>query len=464
MRHTPTIMAVTWLLTCWVMILAGQFVTLAPAEQAVAWPRLPVGGDRLIAATQDPGVRFLPPVTLVVVVLVALLLYVSTSRARTPRARRPWTELILFYPLLFAYLWLVAPARDMAPAGWVLGAAILGATAWMMRRSPERSGENYRLTPRIRLLDGLLVAVPIIVGLLSGPADLSARQLVYLLLYPLYALLQLVVFLVIPAGRWRQLGLSDRAIAVCCAVAFSLIHWPNPLVMVVTGCVLVVLASQYLAGRPLYQVAAVLGIAAVAFSQFLPDPWTRHMRVGPGYVRNEVTAQLSHWPGVGPAAPATFLYAVYPALVGRDATEAESGAWARSLKLAKRTTMAWQFYTSEEYARRSGEAADPERWPPPPPREIYWLDLDQQWYQRIAAYGTDDYWRRRGDGNLAGFTDALYADILHRQGNGAATGGWSYDLSPGQRKRIVEVLLEGRGQWAATPFTGLNVVQLRLPN
>ena len=103
-------------------------------------------------------------------------------------------------------------------------------------------------------------------------------------LYPVYALFQLSVFLLVPATRMQKMGYSSRAIAISCAVVFSLVHWPNPLLMAVTGLAMLLWARQFLHGRSILALALVMGIAATGFKFMLPQQWGWEMRIGPDYI------------------------------------------------------------------------------------------------------------------------------------------------------------------------------------
>ena len=77
------------------------------------------------------------------------------------------------------------------------------------------------------------------------------------------------------------MGYSTRVIAISCALVFSLLHWPNPLLMAITGFAMLIWARQFLRGRSILALALVMGIAATGARFMLPQAWTGEMRIGP---------------------------------------------------------------------------------------------------------------------------------------------------------------------------------------
>lgn len=102
--------------------------------------------------------------------------------------------------------------------------------------------------------------------------------------YPLYALVQLAVALVLPARVWRDDGHGARAVVVAAAVLFALIHAPNPVAMVLTGVGMIgwMLASRR--GVGLAWLALSMGLCGATVAQGLPFAWTENLRVNAGFV------------------------------------------------------------------------------------------------------------------------------------------------------------------------------------
>jgi len=84
--------------------------------------------------------------------------------------------------------------------------------------------------------------------------------------------------------------------------------------------------------------AIVMGVAATSFTRFMPDSWTEHMKAGPGLVRLRAVEMLG---GRGEMVieelaanvvdPQEFLEAIYPSIIGREATPRELENWEAAL-------------------------------------------------------------------------------------------------------------------------------------
>lgn len=446
LQRSDLILPAAWLVLCLAAVTAGMTVRLAPVERDLLPAPFPGG--------------LLAPAAIALTILAVLLLWVGAGHARGRGLQRPLAELIFFFPLVFAYLWLLLPARGVRPGDLAALALFAAGGLWLLAGS---RGARPAAPPRWRghhlLLDGVLVLGPVALGAALGVAPDYRSSGVSVLLYPLYALAQLAVFLVVPAHRLRACGLRGWTAAVTLAAVFALVHAPNPVVMAATFGAMLVWARQYLQGRRLWQLALVMGLSATTFTQFLSDDFTGHMRVGPGYLQERAGEFLAEAGAAAQRLDArSFLALAYPACLDRRPTPAELDVWDRLLDRARRTTMAWQFFTSDEYARRAAEKG----WPPPPPEAIHWADYDPVWRDRIAGYDSDEYWARCG-GTLPGFTKSLYRDILQRPASSPEVAAWTGGLARGQRKRLAVVLLDNAARWRSAPFTGLPVKDLRLP-
>lgn len=445
MRNAPVILGTAWLVLCLAVTAVGMSLRLSPLEKELL----------------EPGFlgNILGPVALVLAAAAVALLWVGGSHARGRNLQVPWAQLILYYPLLFAFIWLVLPATSPDALSLVAGSIFfLVAIVLLIKGPPRPARASWSLTCTI-LADLAVLTLPVLLGLaVGGKPDAKAAGL-SLLLYPLYALIQMVVFLVIPARRLALFGLSPVPAALITAAVFSLVHAPNPVVMAVTFGAMFLWAWQYLCGRRLWHLALVMGLAATLFSQLVPDQMTGHMRVGPGTLHQEAKLEMARRTGEPPFTRIReFLTFAYPQTVGRGATSDELDRWETDLALALRTTRAWQFFTSDEYARK----AKTRGWPPGPDEAVHWTAFSPEWRDRIAAFGSDSYWEACG-ATLPSFTRALYRDILHRDPGDAELQAWTRDLTVGQRWRLTSVLLEEGRQWHSRPYPGLDVDELRLP-
>ncbi|MBE0565056.1 MAG: hypothetical protein IH621_03800 [Krumholzibacteria bacterium] len=307
-------------------------------------------------------------------------------------------------------------------------------------------------------VDLVMIAAPVAAGLAVGnPPDWRAVG-ISALFYPLFAALQLAVFLVVPARRLRAMGLGPTGTAVCCALVFALLHWPHPAVFGLTLAGMFVWASAWLRGRPLGQVALAMGLAATAASQFLPDPWTGHMNVGPRAVRALAVADLAAGPGPGPADAERWLAGAYPRAVGRPPEPDELDRWRAALAAEQRIRIAWEMFLSPEYARLAAGGSRPA----PPPALEHWSHLPDPWAARLAAFGTDAYLDAAG-GTGEGFLAAGYREILGREPEAGAAAAWTWGLDPVQRTYLARYLLAHRLALLRVPWDAASFPAPELP-
>jgi hypothetical protein len=441
--NPPLIMGMAWLVLCLAVVLAGMALRLSPLEMSLLVP--PVSGP------------LLTPLVGLFAAVAVLLLWLAAGHARQPAARGPFSQLILFFPLALAFIWLVSRPGVPGKTEWVFLGIFLVAAAWLLRISPP-AAPPAGPAPRHWPWDLAFILFPALAGLALGSRpDLSAAGL-SLLTYPLYALTQLAVFLILPARRLPRLGLSSRLTALFCSLVFALLHAPNLVVMVVSGAAMFVWCRQYLSGRPVWRLALVMGLAATLFSQFLDDDLTGHMRVGPGHTRALVMDHLAEVSAPGSRQMLVpFLQEVYPLLLERSPTRAELEAWESTLTEARLTGLAWQFFNSREYRRK----ADEKGWPLPPSQENHWTSYEPEWRDRIAAFGHPAYRNKCGRA-WTDFLKCLYRDILQRPGSQAELSGWSQELTSNERRTLARVILHNRLEWRRRPFTGMRVQEMRL--
>ena len=449
MSRSPLLLAITWLVTCMAVLTAGLSVRLAPVETTVAWPTTAAWQ----AATSATG-----PLALTLSVLAGLFLFLLTASAKEGNRARPFAELLIFFPLLFAFIWFLVPVGKLNIRTIIIGTILLATGWYLFRHSPGPiSNQHWKNNPKTLLLDATLILLPVLTGLALGfSPDLKAGGF-SLLLYPVYAFVQLALFLSIPITRLRAMGVSTRNSTLLTALIFSLIHWPNPLVMLVTFLGMLIWAHQLQNGRRIWQLALVLGLTATTFSQFLPDDLTGHVRVGPGFVRSEAVMLLADLDEL--VDPSEYFQFVYPHTIGRQVLPEELQAWTNLVDEAHRSTWAYMFLTSVENRNRLEKAKEQA-----PPAEVkHWSMWPEEWKIRIAAFASDDFYKKSGatmDGYLAG----LYVDILGRRATPEAIQLWRTTLSPTQRQRIAEVLLDLRLQNGQAVFTGMDLEEFRYPN
>jgi len=395
-------------------------------------------------------------------VAVAALVAVTLALRRTPRgaARRAFGELLLMPALVLAWLW-GRPAVTGPHPQDLIWAAVVGLVAVLLARTTPSRTRRAAVGPlsgrRWQAVNAGFVLLPVTVALMNG-VSVAWRSLgLSLVLYPLYALAQLGLFLVLPYPRLARLA-GTRAATVTCILLFALVHWPNPALMAATALGMAFWADERRRGRQLVALALSMGLAATAFTQLLPHDVTSHMRVGPGYVRLRTVPVLAAVTGDPQASPvAGFVGALYPQTVGRPATDQELARWEAAVGAARRGALAWYFFNTPERTERYGPLPGAPRLGDATP----WTDLDPAWRARIAPFADADYAAACG-GTWEGFLACLYRDVLGREASAAELAAWPQALSVRERERLAEVVLARHRALARAPFDTLTAEELEL--
>jgi uncharacterized membrane protein YhaH (DUF805 family) len=129
------------------------------------------------------------------------------------------------------------------------------------------------------------------IGLAAGHGPAWGRMLLPLVTYPLYALVQLLVFLGFVVPRLRDVGTSRPMTVLTAAALFALLHWPNWLLAAACGLGALVWTWAYLHRRSLLAAAVAMGLLATAYKGFLPREWKHNLRTGPIYVQRLTDAR-----------------------------------------------------------------------------------------------------------------------------------------------------------------------------
>lgn len=372
--------------------------------------------------------------------------------------KRAFWHLMLHLGAVFGFIWFIAPADDVwRPLPLVAGAVIMTtALVCLFRRRAWRlhSPENCSWS-----LAGVITILPAVMGLAVGVEVNRNSLLVSLLTYPVYAFCQLTVLLAVPAALMKDVGFSRRQITGVCAALFALAHWPNAAVMLATFVAMLVWCRAYLYGRHLLHLALVMGLAATTFSQFTPDAWTEHMKVGPGLVRRRVLTSLAgnitddalpplmqHDQDAG-----EFLTRIYPLVLERDISAAELATWQNTLRRNLCAAMVYRLVEEIEYQHLvdSGKAHLA------PPAAPHWTEASPAWQERIQELSSQEYWLSHGN-TLDGFYRGLFADTYQRPFPATARFYISEQLTAHQRRRLVEVLHQYRQRWLKQPFSGIS--------
>lgn len=407
---------------------------------------------------------------------VALL---GLRAARRRGAARAWLELLLLTVAAMAAAWLLpgdlrfagprAGDGGLGPAALAAAAAWLGGGLWLLRRD-RAAGEGPRCTRAGvgRLARRLLwpTAVPAVAlvaaGLAAGERPAVDGLAISLALYPLYALIQMLLLLALPAARLRRLGAGPAGASLGCAALFALAHWPNgPLL---AACFLAMLwwARLYLSERAIVPLAVAMGILATAFVQLLPETFTANARVGPRWVRKEASVFLASPPSRAAAGSlGASLPPLYEALAGRPPTTAEAAAWDSVLARRAREHVARLFLTSDEHAARVGAKAAGVARRLAAARAA--RGAGDEALARQASGGRYDAAARAGD---ADFLRALYRLVLAREPADAEVAAWAPSLTslePAHRERLAAFLFDRRRALARGPLPPEALSEFRLP-
>lgn len=288
-RNPSPLNVLSWPLLCLAMILTGIALFIPIHQLPWAWP---------VANGWNGATPLAIPLAMGAVVAGAVFALLAMRVAFRHARAGTFLEWISLHLLIFASIWIILPSSGGQRWIWPLGTTLIVGTAWLHMRSRKNWPSvcsRYFFSARNALPDSLMVLLPLLTGYwVSGGIHLaveSNRLLYSILLYSVYALFQLTVFLTIPATRMLKMGYSSPTIIIGCAVVFSLAHWPNPLLMAVTGIAMMVWASQFLKGRSILVLALIMGIAATGFRFMVPQQMSWDMRIGPDYIekRSELT-------------------------------------------------------------------------------------------------------------------------------------------------------------------------------
>ncbi len=224
----------------------------------------------------------------------------SDSRAPDTREKRMALIELLAVPAFLLYEWAALPPYEWRPTDWMaIGFLLLwiGAGFWRDRGAWRDWGLTHERFGRAANLlvipTAVMLAVPLLVGhFVTGGEGDPGRLAVALATYPLWAFLQLLVFQVFVVRRLKVLGASSASIVLVAAGTFTLVHWPNGVVMAACFGGALVWTTVYLRAPNLYAVALSMGLAAGMFHNTLPRKELLHnLRTGPIYVERLLDAE-----------------------------------------------------------------------------------------------------------------------------------------------------------------------------
>ena len=256
-----------------------------------------------------------PVVTGAGLIAVGLLLAWAGLRRRRQRVSTiAWAETLLVFASLLGLAWAVLPSKPRcfdwfhwsALAGWLaMTVSVFARHRIDVHDLGRRLFRRPRQAGRLTVWTLLLCAVTIAGGLdlaLKTHGQIRIRWdklAVSLATYPLYALVQMGLFLVFLVPRLRRMGIEPGQRACVAACLFALLHWPNGPLMVATLIGGAVWAGFYVLKRThLVWLAISMGLAASCLARFAPHTFHQNMRVGPLYVERAL-----EWDAHGPGPP-----------------------------------------------------------------------------------------------------------------------------------------------------------------
>ncbi len=240
---------------------------------------------------------------------VAMLL--DRRRWRSAKARRAMGQTLVVFVPATAYVWGLSPLRGLNWVGGVVLGGVFTAAMVMVLVEPG-SMESKGLTRKhfgrackaLAVPTAMMVATPVVLAWLWAGTQFTWERLgVSAATYPLYALVQLLVFQVFLVRRLRAMAGSSASasVGVVAAGMFATAHWPNPVVMLACFVGALVWTAVYLKWPNVVALAISMGLAATSLGVALPrDPVTRNLRTGPIYIYRMGQDEATRPDGVRP--------------------------------------------------------------------------------------------------------------------------------------------------------------------
>ena len=200
--------------------------------------------------------------------------------------------LVFFFLPLFLFIWAKMPSvgnplhvSDYAICAYLL--VVFGTALYKDRRNLSAWGINKtQFLPALKSLwipTAIFTTIPLIWGGLIKSPITPAELLKDIAIYPFYAFGQLFFLLSFPMACLTKTYHSRNQIVLAIAGLFALIHWPNPVLMLVCFFSMIVWAWFYFQKRNLFAVALSMGLSAAVFGQALPYEIHHNAGVGPDY-------------------------------------------------------------------------------------------------------------------------------------------------------------------------------------
>lgn len=203
-------------------------------------------------------------------------------------ASRAACEIACLVLLVEAIMWIAPMVRDERAASLGLSSVIivLLVTCYVRdKRTARMLGlrlDNFlSVIRRLALPLGAFVVSVVVVGWAAGTLRFGAKFYSMLLSVPLWALLQQYMLLAFINHRLRVLTGARSAAAT--ALMFALLHFPNPILMIVCAAGGYIWARDYEREPNLFATAVTHTVASAFLANSLPGSVLKNMVVGYNY-------------------------------------------------------------------------------------------------------------------------------------------------------------------------------------
>ena len=156
--------------------------------------------------------------------------------------------------------------------------------------------ENLGLAPNnfykdsivITLISLIFLLIVFMIALFWNPEflnqeNLSVKIFVHFNLYYFWALFQNLCLNGYFVNRLNVATGSSTITSLFSGILFSVIHWPNPVLLIATLAGGIMSAYFFQRNKNLYFISAAHAIIAVSLLYFFPDSWHNHLTIGPGF-------------------------------------------------------------------------------------------------------------------------------------------------------------------------------------
>jgi membrane protease YdiL (CAAX protease family) len=213
------------------------------------------------------------------------VLSTSSSATTRERALRDLLEIVVIIAVIEAALW--TEGRLQKDLTWFAGIVICAIVVWNRRYWKELglaipSKRSLAVILAATVIAGLAIAIAAAMGTLHqvfGPRPPILHTLEYL---P-WAIAQQFILNGVIFVRVRSILSRTTLSALVSAFIFGSVHFPNPVLTLVTAVGGFLLCLQFARHRTIWPLGVAHFIVGIALAVSAPDQLLRHMRVGAGY-------------------------------------------------------------------------------------------------------------------------------------------------------------------------------------